>query len=133
MARPLGVTILGAIVIIAAIVFFLAGLAGFSVALAALLPTVDLPPGETFLWALFYIFVGILLGAAGGGLLRLRPWAWWLAIIASVAALGYYVYLGSTEGWIFSLLTWLALGVAVLIFVYLLAVRRVFAARPVTA
>lgn len=131
MARPVGVTILGVLLILAAIVLFLIGLSGIFVGLAGLIPSVEVPVGATILWGLFYIVIAILMGAAGGGLLGLRPWAWWLAIIsvlASIAWILYDTYLASTGTGVLTAWGIFLLFVAGILFVYLLAVRRWFGA-----
>ncbi|MGI0148076.1 MAG: hypothetical protein ACREDF_00900 [Thermoplasmata archaeon] len=38
-----------------------------------------------------YFFIGVALGVAGSGLMRMRPWAWGIALLAALVTL---VYLG---------------------------------------
>ena len=89
MRRATGVTVLGILVVLSAIVLALAGFAGLIVGFASLLPGINLPPSQLFLGALLYLFLAIVLFAAGVGLLGLRPWARWLATLASLIALAW--------------------------------------------
>lgn len=131
MARPLGVSVLGGLVILAAIVAFLVALAGFIVGFASLIPGVNLDTGAAFVGALLYLIVAVVLGVAGGGLLRMRPWAWWLALLASLVALAIAAYRIVDAPANVSLGTLLAIVVSAVVFVYLLTVFRYFrGARP---
>ncbi len=121
MARPLGITILGALVVLAAFVMFLIGIAGFIVGLAGLIPGSPIPGTTLLLNGLLYVIIGIVLGVAGFGLMRLRPWAWGLAVLATLVTL---VYLGYNV----SIVTLVIVGA---VFVYLLGVARAFR-RPQT-
>ncbi len=126
MRRPVGVAILGGLVILAAIVLALAGFAGLIVGFASLLPGINLPTGQLFLGALLYILLAVILLAAGVGLLALRPWAWWLATLASLVALAWQVlgiYYASSS---IPLTSWASVVVTAVIFVYLLTVFRSF-------
>ena len=71
--RPLGITILGALVLLAAIVMVLIGIAAFFVGLAFLVPGSPSSGTPLLLNGLLYFFIGVVLGVAGAGLLRLRP------------------------------------------------------------
>ena len=124
MARPLGVTILGVLVILVAI---LVGL----VALLAIAAGLALAAGGAGGWGSFAVISGlitlviaIILGLAGSGLLKLRPWAWWLAAIViflDLAWTAYGILLGGYDvGSIFTALVLLAL------FVYMLTVKKYF-------
>jgi hypothetical protein len=126
MQRPAGVTILGVLVILSAIVLALAGFAGLIVGFASLLPGINLPTGQLFLGALLYLFLAIVLFAAGVGLLGLRPWAWWLATLASLIALAWQalgIYYAKAA---IPITSWASLIVTGIIFVYLLTVFRSF-------
>ncbi|MGQ0796704.1 MAG: hypothetical protein ACT4OI_02390, partial [Methanobacteriota archaeon] len=79
--RPLGVAILGGLVLLAAVVLAVAGLAGMFLSFASLLTGSPIPGLTLFLWGLLFFVLSIPLFAAGGGLLAMRPWAWWLAFI----------------------------------------------------
>lgn len=131
MARPRGVSILGVLVVLAAIVVGLAGLAGVFLSFASLLPGVNLPGTALILGGLLYIVLGFILLVGGVGLLRLRIWAWWLATLTAIVAAawqGYGVYHAMTavpaEGVPWT--SWVALGFTVLIAVYLIAVHHSF-------
>lgn len=91
MMRPLGVTVLGGLVALAAIIVFLMSLASFVVGLAFLLPFPS--QGATLLWngVLFFV-LAIVLGIAGSGLLRMRIWAWGLALLVALVTLVYVFY-----------------------------------------
>ncbi len=86
MARPLGVTILAILAILAAILLLIAGSASLLVT-----AIVGLTPEQVqLLQALgaVSIVLGILYLVGGVGLLRLTAWGWWLAILASLVTIG---------------------------------------------
>lgn len=131
MARPKGITVLGVLVILAAIVVGLAGLAGIFLSFASLLPGVDLPGGALFLGGLLYVVLAIILLVAGAGLLGLRIWAWWVATVTAIVAAawqGYGIYHALTAAPVQAVpwTSWLGLGFTVLVAVYLLAVHHSF-------
>src|SRR5947199_9986519 len=71
MARPLGISILGGLVILAAVILILISIASFVVGLAFVLPFRE--TGTTLLLnGLLYFAIGVVLGVAGSGLLRMR-------------------------------------------------------------
>jgi peptidoglycan/LPS O-acetylase OafA/YrhL len=132
-ARPLGITILGGLVALAAVILFLMSLASFLAALAFLIPFPS--QGWTFLYnGLLFFVISVVLGIAGAGLLRMRAWAWGLAILVALVTLvyvGYNAFVGSNAELTFIGTLTLVLVSAVL--VYLLGVSRSFRrARPVT-
>jgi hypothetical protein len=128
MARPLGVTILGALVVLAAVILILISIASFIVGLAFVLPFRE--TGTTLLLnALLYFVIGVVLAVAGSGLVRMRPWAWGLAILATLVTLvyvGYTAYQRSNAGEQLSLPAILTLVIVGVILVYLLSVSRAF-------
>ncbi len=128
MARPLGITILGALVVLAAVILILISIASFFVGLAFVLPFRE--TGTTLLLnALLYFVIGVVLAVAGSGLLRMRPWAWGLAILATLVTLvyvGYTAYQRSNAGEPLSLPAILTLVIIGVILVYLLSVSRAF-------
>ncbi len=131
MARPKGVTILGVLVILAAIVIGLAGLAGVFLSFASLLPGVNLPGTALILGGILYIVLGIILLVSGAGLLALRIWAWWIATITAVAAAiwqGYGVYsaVNATPAEAVPWTSWVALVFTVIIAAYLVVVHHSF-------
>ena len=132
MARPIGITILGALVVLASVIAFLIAVAGFTVGFASLIPGVGLDTGTLLLGAILYLILSAVLGFAGFGLLRLRPWAWWLAFLTTLVVLGYTAFRMYQQPADTTLGTWLTIGVSGILFVYLLAVFRAFR-RPSTA
>jgi len=132
MARPIGITILGALVVLASVIAFLIAVAGFIVGFASLIPGVGLDTGTLLLGAILYLILSAVLGFAGFGLLRLRPWAWWLAFLTTLVVLGYTAFRMYQQPADTTLGTWLTIGVSGILFVYLLAVFRAFR-RPSTA
>src|SRR5947208_15375433 len=94
MDRPLGITILGGLVGLAALISFLISLASFIVGLAFLLPF-RAQGGPLLLNGLLFFVIAIVLGAVSFGLSQLRAWGWGLAILASLVSLfyvGVYVF-----------------------------------------
>jgi uncharacterized membrane protein (DUF2068 family) len=87
--RPLGIVVLGILILLASIVLALIGLAGILVGLAGLLPGSGLNATALIVGGIISLVFAIVLGIAGSGLLALRPWAWWLATIVTLAALVY--------------------------------------------
>lgn len=134
MARPIGITILGILVVLAAVVITLIGIMGILVGLAFLVPGAPAPAGPLLLGGLTYFVIGLVLGISGTGLLRLRPWAWWLALLAAVGYLAYVAYgiyddmRPSGPG--LSLTSAVTLGVVGVILVYLVSVQRSFRRAP---
>jgi len=129
MRRPAGITVLGALVSLAALIMVLIGIASFFVGLAFLIPGTPISGTELVLNGILYFFIGVALGVAGGGLLMMRPWAWGVALIATLvtlAYLGYRVYERSNAGSGTTLTSLLTLGIVTIIFVYLLSASRAF-------
>src|SRR5207247_4403806 len=89
MRRPAGITVLGAVVSLAALIMVLVGIASFFVGLAFLIPVTPISGTELVLNGILYFFIGVALGIAGGGLLMMRPWAWGVALIATLVTLAY--------------------------------------------
>ena len=124
MARPLGVTILGVLVIIVAILVGLVALL-FIAAGLVVAAGVGLLGSFLFISGVIFLIFAIILGLAGSGLLKLRPWAWWLAtfvIFADLAWTGYGIFRsGAVDvGSVFTALILLVL------FFYMLSVRKYF-------
>jgi len=125
-ARPLGITILGGLVGLAALISFLISLASFIVGLAFLLPF----PAQgvpLLLNGLLFFGIAIVLGAASLGLMQMRAWGWGLAILASLVTLvyvGYNAFLRPDASLTLTSAITLVIGGAVLI--YLLSVSRAF-------
>jgi len=129
MTRPLGISILGGLVLLAAVVLILIGVASFFVGLAFLFPGSPITGTTLLLNGLLYFFLGVVLGIAGSGLIMMRPWAWGLALFATLVGFVYLAYnayqdmRGGTSLSLYSILTLVFVGV---IFVYLLGVSRTF-------
>ena len=129
MARPLGISILGGLVLLGSIIMILIGIASFFVGLAFLLPGTPISGTTLLLNGLLYFVIGVVLGIAGSGLMRLRLWAWGLAFLAALVTLvylGYGVYQDTRGGAGISLYFALTLVIVGAIFVYLLSVSRAF-------
>jgi len=114
-SRPIGVTILAVLTILGGVLLLLLGIV--VIAFSSLLVGVGLPLGfglsGSILGAIVLIF-GIIWIAVGSGLLNLRSWAWWLAIIVMVLSI-----IGSITAPIAAILPGLIL-------VYLILVRQHF-------
>jgi hypothetical protein len=126
MERPVGITILGGLVGLAALISFLISLASFIVGLAFLLPF-PAQGGPLLLNGFLFFGVAIVLGAASFGLMQMRAWGWGLAILASLVTLvyvGYNAFLVPGASLTLTSAITLVIGVAVLI--YLLSVSRAF-------
>src|SRR5436309_9772328 len=86
--RPIGVTILAVLTILGGVLLLLLGI--LVIAFSSLLVGVGLPLGlgltGSILGAIVLI-LGIIWIAVGSGLLNLRPWAWWLAIVVMVVSI----------------------------------------------
>jgi hypothetical protein len=129
MARPLGVTILGALVGLAGVIMILIGIAAFFVGLAFLVPGAPTSGTPLLLNGLLYFVIGVVLGIAASGLFRLRAWAWGLALLASLVTLvylGYNAYAASNSGQGVTLTALVTLVIVAAVFVYLLSVARAF-------
>ncbi len=87
MARPIGITVLGVLVLLASVVLVIAGLLGIFASPLGLIPGSGLNAGALFSGGILFLLLGIVLGVAGTGLMRLRPWAWWLALLTVIAVL----------------------------------------------
>jgi uncharacterized membrane protein (DUF2068 family) len=130
MVRPLGVTVLGFLVFLAGFVVILAGIGGILLGLTGLLPSSPVPLGLV-LEGVIALALGIVLLAAGAGLLQLRPWAWWLAVITVLLSLVYTVY-GIWQSGAVPIGSVVSAVLLAVIFVYLLSVYRFFR-RPMVA
>jgi len=107
----------------------LIGIAAFVVGLAFLVPGAPTSGTPLILNGLLYFVIGVVLGAAGTGLLRMRPWAWGLALLAALVTLvylGYNVWQDSGAGRPITLTAILTLTLVAVVFIYLLGVSRAF-------
>jgi len=117
---PIGVAILGILLILSGVLVALLGilvliastvLAGFLNGLGVSIAGAGLLVGGVIL------VIGILLVVSGMGLIRLRLWAWVLAFLATLGTLVLLVVYGGTV---------CGIGIAAVIFIYLIAVKRHF-------
>jgi uncharacterized membrane protein (DUF2068 family) len=79
-------------VLLASVILVIAGLLGIFASPLGLIPGSGLNAGALFSGGVLFVVLGIVLGVAGTGLMRLRPWAWWLALLTVVAVLVWTVY-----------------------------------------
>ena len=93
MPRPAAVTILGLLVSLAACLIILIGVASFFVGANFLLRGASAAGITLIVSGVPYTSVGVALGFAGSGLLRMRRWAWGVSVVAVLIIL---VYLGFT-------------------------------------
>jgi hypothetical protein len=126
MSRPFGITVLGALILLASVIVGLIGVAGILVGLAGFLPGVGLNATALLLGGILYLLLATVLGVSGVGLLSLRRWAWWLALLTTLFAVAYsglQVYESPGDIRPGTLIT---LVVGAVIFAYLLTARRHF-------
>ncbi len=126
MSRPFGITVLGVLILLASVAVGLIGIAGILVGLAGFLPGVGLNPTALLLGGILYIVLATVLGVSGMGLLRLRPWAWWLALLTTLFAIAYSGLQVYSDPAAVRLGTLITLVVGAVIFAYLLTVYRAF-------
>lgn len=129
MARPVGISILGGLVVLGAVILILIGIASFFVGLAFLFPGTQISGTTLILNGLLYFVLGVVLGVAGTGLLRMRAWAWGLAVFGALVGLVYLlygVYQDTRGGGGISLTSALITVIVGAILVYLLSVSRSF-------
>jgi hypothetical protein len=112
--RPIGVTILAILIILAGIFFLL-------ISLAALVVGTVFLGGFGLAIGVVLVILAFLTLAAGFGLLGMRPWAWWLSVIvlflSTLSQVGSY-QIGAGSLW--------SIAIPALILLYLLAVRKHF-------
>src|SRR2546427_11596925 len=91
MRRPVGISVLGGLVLLAAVILILISIASFIVGLAFLLPFPNggpkLPGTELLLNGVLYFAIGVVLAIAGSGLLRMRVCAYGLPVLATLVTL----------------------------------------------
>src|SRR3989442_15901011 len=87
MRRPVGISVLGGLVLLAAVILILISIASFIAGLAFLLPFPNggpkLPGTALLLNGGLYFAIRFLLAIAGSGLLRMRVWASGPAVVAT--------------------------------------------------
>lgn len=123
--RPIGVAILAILVILAG--FVLVIITGL-----VLLLTLAIGNGLFIALAFIAFLLALFLLLAGFGLWRLRPWAWWLTIIVLVLGIINQLSAASLGGGLSTMTTGqiAAIGIPVLILIYLIAVRGQFRSNP---
>ena len=112
--RPLGVTLLAIVALAIGVVNAVLGLLHVATGLVVGIMDFPRPGGSGLLGGLAMMVVGAVYFVVGLGLWNLRPWAWWLGVLASVV--GFVVALGSPV-W---MIVWAALAV------YLILMRGKF-------
>ncbi len=135
--RPLGISVLGILAVLAGIALLILSFLN----LFALLGTLDIEIAPEVSRDLFLVssaltvIVGVALLFSGIGLLGLRPWAWWLAFLVALLAVArsLFSFVSGVAGAALTALvsagTGLALGI--IIVAYLASVRSAFrSARP---
>lgn len=85
--RPVGITILGVLVLLASVVLAIAGVLGIFASPLGLIPGSGLNGVALFSGGVLFLVLGVVLGLAGSGLMHLRRWAWWLAIGTTLVVL----------------------------------------------
>ncbi|MEE9182704.1 MAG: hypothetical protein V3U33_09080 [candidate division NC10 bacterium] len=125
MARPIGVTILAVLAILAGILFLIVGSLGLLAAAVAGLTPEEVQALQAF--GALGVVLGPLAIVSGVGLLRLTVWGWWLAIVVNFVSvisgitqvvIDPAAFLGVTFG----------LALSLIILVYLFMVRGEFGA-----
>src|SRR5207245_4683347 len=106
MRRPVGISVLGGLVLLAAVILILISIASFIVGLAFLLPFPNggpkLPGTELLLNGVLYFAIGVVLAIAGSGLLRMPVGAYGLAVLATPGTLfcGAYTAAPAWNAWV---------------------------------
>ena len=123
-SRPIGVALLAILVILAGLVLVLLSLLAILLGLAVLAAgggsLVLILAGIAFVLSAFLLLAGL-------GLWKLRPWAWWLSVIVLVLSLLAQLAGVSIQNWRDMTTSQIvALGLPILILLYLFAVRRHF-------
>ncbi len=90
--RPAGITVLGALILVASVVLGIAGLLGIFASPLGLIPGSGLNGAALFAGGVLFLVLAVLLGIAGSGLMRLRRWAWWLAALTTLAVVLWTLY-----------------------------------------
>lgn len=128
--RPRGVTVLGGLVLLAGLIVLVLAIVNLLVFFGALVVEPAPALEDELLFAILVgLAVGIALLASGAGLLRLRPWAWWLALLVAIVAVirGLFAFLaGLTEALTVLLSTSVGLILGVVILGYVVSVKRHF-------
>src|SRR2546428_11678030 len=94
MTRPVGISILGGLVVLGAVILVLIGIASFFVGLAFLFPGTPFSGTTLILNVLLYFVLGAVLGVAVSSLFRLRARPRGLALRAALVGLVHLLYGG---------------------------------------
>jgi lysylphosphatidylglycerol synthetase-like protein (DUF2156 family) len=120
-----------------AVLVILVGILATLVSLLLLLAAIIVIPAVGILPAVIFgivFLLAVFLLAAGFGLLRLRPWAWWLAVIVLVLNLVFtFAQLGIPGLGALATSQWITIAIQVLVLLYLFAVRGSFQSQPAYA
>ena len=115
-SRPLGIALLALLTLVHGLLAALAGVSLFlSTSFSAYLVTA--PSDMAAIVALVLLGYGLLEMAAGGGVWKLRTWAWWLLLVQYAGALALWFLLGDL----------VLAGASAALLVYVLGVRKQFA------
>lgn len=122
--RPLGITILGGLAVLVGFLIFAFGLLNVLTLLRE--------GGALLLSALISVVLGFFLLLRGRGLLRLRPWSWWLVVLSLVVGLLviFLALLGGVGGPAGAPLVF-AFLVLLFLLLYFLSVRSYFRAESI--
>jgi len=118
--------VLGVLVLLASAILVIAGLLGIFASPLGLIPGSGLNAGALFSGGVLFLVLGIVLGVSGTGLMRLRPWAWWLAILTVVAVLVWTVYRIFQAIEALHIEWYATVGLAAVLLGYLVTVRHFF-------
>ena len=112
--------------LLASVVLGIAGLLGIFASPLGLIPGSGLNAGALFSGGVLFLVLGIVLGVAGSGLMRLRRWAWWLALVTVLAVLIWTVYRIFQTIQVLHIEWYATVGITAVLFGYLLTVRHFF-------
>lgn len=90
--RPAGITVLGVLILLAAVALGIAGLLGIFASPLGLIPGSGLDGTALLTGGILFLVLGAVLGIAGSGLMHLRRWAWWLAAGTTLAVILWTLY-----------------------------------------
>lgn len=107
-------------------ILIIAGLLGIFASPLGLIPGSGLNAGALVSGGILFLVLGIVLGLAGTGLMRLRPWAWWVALLTVVAVLIWTVIRIVQASGSFHVEWYATVGIAAVLFGYLVTVHHFF-------
>ena len=127
--RPAGITFLGILILLAAVILGISGLLGVLASPLGLIPGSGLNGAALFSGGILFLVLGGVLAIAGSGLMRLRRWAWWLAAGTTLAVILWTLIRISQAFEVVHLEWYATVAIAALLLGYLVTVHRYF--RPV--